>query len=146
VFRRIDNKDAMFRIGAILFLVVVIIPLAKTPVTHPIKSPEQTREMLSRLGRDWAHPGPPVVLFTRSGCAPSDRLAAELRARGVPYLCVDIDQDSVGRIVHRDLGRNYVGTIATLATPTTVVGTRVVRGADLQAIMEAVHQESWPER
>lgn len=146
MFRTISTQEAMLRIGAILFLLVVIVPLTRTPVARPIKAPEQTREILSRLGLEWTHPGPPVVLFTRSDCAPSERLEAELQARGVPYLRVDIDHDPGGRMVFRNLGRNYLGTVATLATPTTIVGTKVVRGAELQAIIEAVKEENWPEQ
>ena len=130
---RNDFNPLHFLLG-ILFAVGLAV-ITRTPVAHPIKSLDETYKISEELGYQWTEPGVPIIVFTRSSCPHSNALEAELHSHGVRYLRVDVNENEVGRALHAQIGRNYLGTTATRATPTTVIGTAVIRGNDIAAIL-----------
>jgi len=121
-----------------IVLVLIVAVITATPVTHPIKSIDETREMIAELGYQWQDEGVPVIVFASSHCPASKALEAELKRHEVYYLRVDVDTNEVGRSLHGKIGRNYFGTVATRATPTTVIGTTVIRGNQVEAILKEI--------
>ena len=125
-----------------LLLVGLIAVVTMTPVAQPIKSLDETYALLERLDMQWNQPGVPVIVFANEGCPASRSLEAALQREGVAYLRVDVYSSELTKEVHADLGRNYLGTVATRATPTIVVGTQVIRGSDVGAVLEAIVEEN----
>lgn len=125
-----------------IILMVIVAAVTLTPVANPIKSLDETYAMLEQLDMHWDQPGVPVVVFASNGCPHSRALEATLQKRRVTYLRVDIYSSKLAQDIHGELGVNYLGTVGTRATPTTVVGTRVIRGNDVGAIMEAIAEEN----
>jgi glutaredoxin len=77
-------------------------------------------------------------MFTRPGCGLCDALKGDLQARGVPFLCVDVTQTRAGNDALRDLGKNVFGMTSSMPTPTTLVGTRIIRGSDTEGVLRAM--------
>jgi hypothetical protein len=61
---------------------------------------------------------------------------------------VDLRQEAEGRAIHGEIGRNRLGVVVSRATPTTVVGTKVIRGTSMARIEEALDAQAdwWGER
>lgn len=127
-------------ISAVVIGIVVL--LTVTPIARPIKSLEETYGLMDQLGLRWDRSGVPVIVFASDGCPASRSLEAALQREGVVYLRVDVHGSELAGEIHADLGRNRLGTVATRATPTIVVGTRVLRGDDVEAVMEAIASEN----
>lgn len=123
-------------IAVIIILIIAAITL--TPVANPIKSMEETDEILVELGYTWHGKSVPVIVFGSPHCPASKSFVSTLDSRGVDYLLVNVATNETGRSIHAELGRNYFGTVATRATPTTVVGTEVIRGSNFEAVLEAI--------
>ncbi|EKD83892.1 MAG: hypothetical protein ACD_39C00386G0001, partial [uncultured bacterium] len=66
------------------------------------------------------------------------QLEKNMKSKGIYYQAFNILADANAREIHRALGRNYAGTTATLATPTTIAGKIVLRGSALQPIEDAI--------
>lgn len=141
MFRKDFNPFAILLCVGVMIVVAVV---TATPVAEPIHSLDETEAMLSQLGFRWKGPGVPVIVFASSGCPTSRAFEAALQREQVHYLRVDVANNSVGREVHAHLGRNYLGTVATRATPTTVVGTRVIRGNDVEEVLQAITAQNQP--
>jgi len=126
----------------VLLLAPIVAPLVLigTPVAEPIQSLDETVAILSELGLQWNSPGVPIIVFVDSGCSASRDFEAALEREPVCYLRVDVAEGGVEREVLADLGRNHLGTVATWATPTTVVGTRVIRGNHVEEVLQALAQ------
>ena len=133
---RDDFNPLHFLLGILFAVGLAVITL--TPVAHPLKSLDETYELSEELGHQWTEPGVPIIVFTSSHCPHSNALEAELHSHRVRYLRVDVGENEVGRAIHARIGRNYLGTTATRATPTTVIGTAVIRGNDIAAILAEI--------
>lgn len=144
MFRPVSSQEWTFRLGSMAFVLLVVWPLSSTPRCHPLGSTVATRNLLSSLELEWRGSGPPVVLFTRQGCPAAAHMEDLLREHRVSHLVVDVDQGPAARKAHADLGRSYLGTVATLATPTVVVGTAVIRGTRIDDVLDALEHEPWP--
>lgn len=131
-----------FRYLLVVVCVGVLVVATRMPVRTPITTMAQTEALLTRLDLEWSGPGPPVVLFARTGCPASRRLEESLQRQGVRYLLVNVAESEIASAELADLGRNHLGTVATRATPTVVVGTRVVRGNDVDKVLEALSAEA----
>lgn len=138
MFRR-DFNPAYVLAGIVLAVLLVVVGI--TPVATPIHSLDETQALLARMGASWPGPGVPVIVFASAGCPASNALEAELQRRGLRYWRADVNQNRMAWQIHGELGRNYVGTVATRATPTTVVGTQVIRGNDVERIVQAITQQ-----
>lgn len=121
-----------------IVLALIVAAITATPVAHPIKSLDETREMIAELGYQWQGQGVPVIVFANSHCPASKALETELKRHEVYYLRVDVNTNEAGRSLHGKIGRNYFGTVATRATPTTVIGTTVIRGNQIETILEEI--------
>ncbi len=119
-----------------VIIVLIIAAITLTPVANPIKSMEETDEILAELGYIWRGETVPVIVFGSPHCVASKSFVSKLDSQGVDYLWVNVATNKTGRSIHAELGRNYLGTVATRATPATVVGTEVIRGSNLEAILE----------
>jgi len=124
--------------GLVLVGIVFAIGLGvvcSRPASDPVRSLEETAAIIKRLNLSWSHPGKPVLVFSNPHCRPCNSLEAELKNRGIPHLRVDVTTNPEARKIHKSLGLNALGSVATLATPTTLVGTKVIRGNNIQAIL-----------
>ena len=122
-------------------VMIIIVIITRTPVANPLKSLEETEALMDRLGLHWDGPGAPVIVFASAGCPASQALEADIQRHGVRYLRVDVYGSDVAKETHADLGRNYLGTVATRATPTIVVGTEVLRGNDVEKVLQAINAQ-----
>lgn len=66
-----------------------------------------------------------------------DILRSDLQARAVQYLLVGVSQSEAGNRALIELGRNPFGVTTTMPTPTTLVGTRIIRGSDTECVPRA---------
>ena len=57
---------------------------------------------------------------------------------GISYVPVNVTASERALQTLRDLGKNSFGVTTRMATPTTLVGRRIIRGADLAAIRQAM--------
>ncbi len=62
------------------------------------------------------------------------------------YKSVDVTKDETAQEVLLELSKGRFGCSASMVTPTVLVGTRVIKGGDMQAIEAAREaQSNWPE-
>lgn len=101
-------------------------------------SPKEADRLLLTLGLKRTGTTSPVVMFIRPGCGPCDQLKGDLQARGVQFLCVDVSQTKVGNDALRELGKNTFGMTTSMPTPTTLVGTRIIRGSNTDGVLRAL--------
>lgn len=123
-----------------IFMVCVIL-LTAIPVSDPIASMEELRQLVDELNYSILPGMVPVIVFTRPGCGPCTALIRDLGSRGVAFTEYDISRNTAAARVHRKLGRNYAGTTATMATPTTIAGLKVFRGTRINEIVQAVESQ-----
>ena len=57
---------------------------------------------------------------------------------GISYVPVNVTASERARKTLADLGKNSFGMTTRMPTPTTLVGRRIIRGADLTAIRQAM--------
>ncbi len=67
-------------------------------------------------------------------------LLEQLDAVGISYVPVNVTASERARKTLADLGKNSFGMTTRMPTPTTLVGRRIVRGADLEAIRKAMRE------
>jgi hypothetical protein len=60
----------------------------------------------------------------------------------IEHIAVDIKTSPHGREALQDISKKAFGESVSVATPTTLAGRRVIRGADLEAIRAALAEES----
>jgi hypothetical protein len=125
-----------------IIAVAVVIIVTTTPVARPIKSVDQTYALMEQLGLEWNRSGVPVLVFASDGCAASRSLEASLQQEGVVYLRIDVHASEHTEKIHANLGRNYLGTVATRATPTIIVGSRVLRGNNPEKVLKAISDQN----
>jgi len=126
----------------IALLVVGLAALgAVAPDRSGLKSPQATEQIMQRLGVRWAYPGPPVVLIFGPGCGDCQVLQELLNAEGVNYELVNVVATPHAREVLGQISRSRLGRAMEPLTPTTIVGTRVIRGPDADAVVAAVKQQ-----
>ncbi len=118
-----------------------VILLTVIPVSDPIASMEELRHIVGELNYSILPGLVPVIVFTRPGCGACSALIRDLGNRGVAYMEYDISRNTTAARVHRKLGKNYAGTTATLATPTTIAGLKVIRGTNINEIVQAVESQ-----
>lgn len=57
---------------------------------------------------------------------------------------MDVTEERLGWEVLGELGKNRFGHVMRRATPTTLVGVKIIRGADMDAIRQAIaDQQDW---
>ena len=100
--------------------------------------------MLARLNVKWQRPGPPVVELYGPGCGDCQLLMELLDHEGVPYELVNSQRDAPTRQVLAELSKDHFGRPVFPSTPTTVVGTKIVHGPDIESVLSAVkRQHDW---
>jgi hypothetical protein len=125
-----------------IIAIAVVIIVTTTPVARPIKSVDQTYALMEQLGLEWNHSGAPVLVFASGGCPASRSLEASLQQEGVVYMRIDVHASEHAEMIHANLGRNYLGTVATRATPTIIVGSRVLRGNNPEKVLKAISNQN----
>ncbi len=65
-------------------------------------------------------------------------LLEQLDAVGISYVPVNVTASERARKTLADLGKNSFGMTTRMPTPTSLVGRRIIRGADLAAIRQAM--------
>ncbi|MCE5237947.1 hypothetical protein LLH23_05595 [bacterium] len=68
-------------------------------------------------------------------------LFEQLDAVGISYVPVNVTASERAIQTLRDLGKNSFGMTTRMPTPTTLVGRRVIRGADVKRIQQALIEE-----
>lgn len=68
-------------------------------------------------------------------------LFEQLDAVGISYVSLNTTTSKRAAQALRALGKNALGMTTSMATPTTLVGRRVIRGANLDAIREALAEQ-----
>ena len=57
---------------------------------------------------------------------------------------MDVTKEELGGEVLGELGKNRFWHVMRRATPTTLVGVKIIRGADMDAILQAIaDQQDW---
>lgn len=97
---------------------------------------------MQQLGVEWQYPGPPVVLIFGPGCGDCAVLQDLLDGQGVAYELADVTQAPHAREVLQELSHNRFGCSTAPTTPTTLVGTRVIRGPDARAVVKAIKEQA----
>jgi hypothetical protein len=130
-----------------LWLVLVVAAIAViglVPDRSGLRSPEQTREILTRLNVQWQQLGAPVVVLYGRGCGDCQILMESLDREGVAYEPVDSQRDAATKQVLAELNKDHFGRPMQPSTPTTIVGTKVIHGADIKAVVSSVKkQHDW---
>jgi len=128
----------------LLLLAAAIVATVLLPDRSGLRSPAQTRDVLARLNVKWQRPGPPVVELYGPGCGDCQLLMELLDREGVPYELVNSQRDAATRQILADLSKDRFGRRMPPSTPTTIVGTRIVHGPDIKAVVAAVKgQHEW---
>lgn len=114
------------------------VPLPRLPDV-PAPAPEQQKEAATTTAPAPARAAPPapkplpsVELFTTRWCPYCQRAREYLRARGVPFVEHDIEQDRAAR-------ERKIALTGNEAVPTLLIGDRVIVGfrpADIQRALE----------
>lgn len=125
----------------LLLLAVALVATVLIPDRSGLRSPAQTREVLSRLKVKWQHPGPPVVELYGPGCGDCQLLMELLDHEGVPYELINSQRDAATRQVLAELSKDHFGRPTFPTTPTTIVGTKIVHGPDIKAVVSAVKRQ-----
>ncbi len=97
---------------------------------------------MQQLGVQWQYPGPPVIVLFGPGCGACAVLQDLLNGEGITYELVDATQAPHARDALRELSHNRFGCSIAPTTPTTLVGTRVIRGPDAKAVVEAIKEQA----
>lgn len=50
---------------------------------------------------------------------------------------MNVNNSAKGREILSDLGKNALGVTTSTSVPTTIVGTKIIRGNDVEAILKA---------
>lgn len=128
----------------LLLLAAAIVATILAPDRSGLRSPAQTREVLARLNVKWQRPGPPVVELYGPGCGDCQLLMELLDREGVPYELVNSQRGAATRQVLAELSKDRFGRPIFPTTPTTIVGTKIVHGPDIKAVLAAVkRQHDW---
>lgn len=130
------------------WLLVAAAAIAAIAVLAPdrsgLRSPAETRTVLAQLKVPWQRPGPPVVELYGPGCGDCQLLMELLDREGIVYELVDSQRDAPTRQVLADLNKDRWGRRIPPTTPTTLVGTKIIHGPDLKAVLRAVkRQHDW---
>jgi hypothetical protein len=129
---------------ALLGVSVLVLVLALSHDSSGLSSPKATQQVLDRLGVHWQHLGPPVILLYGAGCGDCAVMIEQLEHEGVPYEPFDIVHNETAKQVLAEVSRNRFGRPVEAMTPTTIVGTKVIRGPDIKAVVAAVkEQHGW---
>jgi glutaredoxin len=125
----------------LLLLATAIALILLLPDRSGLQSPQQTRDLLARLHVKWQRPGPPVVELYGPGCGDCQLLMELLDHEGVPYELVDSQRDEPTRQILAELSKDHFGRKVFPTTPTTIVGTKIIHGPNIKAIVRAVEQQ-----
>jgi hypothetical protein len=109
------------------------------PVHNSIKYPQEFDEILGRLGGG-THEDTSVIIFTDSHCHWSNQLEDDLKNSNISYFRADTNQSEAARHIHGYLGNNIFGITVSLPTPMSLVGTKIVRGANLTVIQQEIRR------
>ena len=128
----------------LVLIVAAIAAIGLVPDRSGLGSPEQTREILARLNVQWQQLGAPVVVLYGRGCGDCQILMESLDREGVAYEPVDSQRDPATKQVLAELNKDHFGRLVQPSTPTTIVGTRIVHGANIEAVIRAAKkQHDW---
>lgn len=118
---------------AILVLMAVFFAPPRTSLSQ-----KEADTVLASLGLQRLGTTPPILLFTRPGCGPCDLLRSDLHTRGVRFLEYDVTASEAASTALRELGKNAFGMTSGMPTPTTLVGTKIIRGSDTEGVLKAL--------
>lgn len=116
------------------------------PDRSRLPSREATERLLQQLGVPWRYPGPPVIVIFGPGCGDCQLLQELLDAEHIPYELIDVVHTPKAREILQQISRNRLGWPVEPFTPTTIVGTRVIRGPHIDKILAALQaqaQDNW---
>jgi hypothetical protein len=136
--RRFNPLGVVFSV----IVIAVVVTVTTTPMARPIKSADQTYALMEQLGLEGKRSGAPVLVFAGDGCPASRSLEVFLQQEGVVYLRLDVHASEHAEMIHANLGRNYFGTVATRATPTIIVGSRVLRADNPEKVLKAISHQN----
>jgi glutaredoxin len=125
----------------IVSFMTVLIFFAAVPVSDPVPTVAEAKELHLRLGISSVPGYIPVVVFFSPGCPACSHVEKRLQVRGIVYHIFNIRENQVANQIHAYLGRGYLGTTVTRATPTILVGRKVFRGSAVTPIEEALREQ-----